>query len=225
MLLVQQNNSRDDLLGENEISSQVYQNRFDQHQRNACAYVKQTGLVYDAICLAQNKNINRWAWHYAHSEGHPAIVTLCAFWDCYQTENSLHEARIPYIQLFFGQENYCSLIPSGIEIPLKVKDEKTQHHLKMASVLFGQHFLVTYLAGRHITARQSNKNYLIHHSVHDIPLFKEPLVFGAKNLLAFDHQNNLAWQTLKALHNFPKRFPKIWQQLKQQHEVKHNEIH
>ncbi len=225
MLLVQHDDSREDLLEENEISSQVDQNRFDQHQRNACAYVKQSGLIYDAIVLAKNKNINRWAWHYAYSEGHPAIATLCAFWDCYQTESSVHEARIPYIHLFFGQDNYCSLIPGGIEIPLKLKERQTQHHLKMASVLLGPHFLVTYLAGRHISARQSNNDFLIHHSVHDIPLFKEPLVFGAKNLLAFDYQNNLAWKTLNALHNFPKRFPTLWQQLKQQHETKHDEIH
>ncbi|PIQ43242.1 MAG: hypothetical protein COV52_01875 [Gammaproteobacteria bacterium CG11_big_fil_rev_8_21_14_0_20_46_22] len=210
---------------EKPVDSELYQQRFDLHQHNACARVKDTGLIYDAIKLAQYKSLNKWAWQKTQAENHPALLKLCAFWECFQEDTCEHEARIPYIQLFFGNEVYTPLIPDGAVTPLKLNDDSLQQNLKHASVIFGNEFLVTYLAGRHVTARQSEKEALIYYTVHDEPLLKERLIFSEMNLIAFDQQNQLAWQVLKALHEFPKRFPTLWKRLKKQHEVNSYEIH
>jgi hypothetical protein len=216
---------------------ETYQTRLNQHHQNACAHVKNTGLIYDAISLAQHKNLNKWTWQYDQAENHPAILKLCAFWACYRPEpnkqNELnekdnqktHEARIPYLQLFVGQEAYLPIIPDVGIMPLVLNDKTIKKNVKEASVIFGDVFLITYLAGRHINAGQSKRDCLLHYTVNNQPFLKERLVFGEMNLVAFDIQNQLAYQTLKALHAFPKRFPTLWQQLKQEHEVKKNEIH
>jgi|GEM_PF-1904291 hypothetical protein len=230
-------NENDENNEKDEKETEAYQTRLNQHHQNACAHVKNTGLIYDAICLAQHKSENKWAWQYDQAENHPAILKLCAFWACYQSESNecnawgeegeqkTHEARIPYLQFFVGQEAYLPMIPDVGIMPLILKDKTTKENVKEASVIFGDAFLVTYLAGRHITAGQSKRDCLLHYTVNNQPFLKERLVFGEMNLVAFDIQNQLACQTLKALSTFPKRFPTLWRQLKQEHEVKKNEIH
>lgn len=194
------------------IANAIYQERLDQHHQNASVNVKETGLIYDAICLAQNKQINSL---HNDSENHPAIAKLCAFWDCYELD-SIHEAKIPYIQLFLGDDHYHAFMPEGIEMPLTINEPEIQQSLKEASVIFGDIFLVTYLAGRLITDKKSEKESFVYYTVHDKPLFKERLLFSTK--YAFNYQNQLAYQVLNGLHLFPKRFPKIWQWLKAEHD-------
>lgn len=225
MFLVEHETKKDSFLRENEISHEMYQHRLSQHQKNACAYVKSTKLIYDAICLSQNKNINKWAWHYNYSEDHPAIMKLCVFWDYYLPGECQYESRVPYVQLFLGNEYYKSLIENDIHIPIKIKNNQTQNYFKMSSAVFGKNFLITYLAGRDITARYSKKDYLIHYTVHGVPLFKERLLFSNNNLFAFDNQNQLAFKTLNALHEFPIKFPTLWEKLKKENEEKHYEVH
>jgi hypothetical protein len=124
-------------LFENDADGDLYQHRFDLHQQNACASVKDTGLLYDAIIIAQYKNFYRWTWRHDQAENHPAILKLCAFWECFRENTCQYEARIPYIQLFFGNEVYTPLIPDGAAMPLKLDDTALHQSVKNASVLFG----------------------------------------------------------------------------------------
>ncbi len=242
MLLYQTNILYDDLYQneQNEQNEQnktntkkerLYQARFEVHQRNACTRVKDTELIYDAIQLAQQKDLNRWTWQYDQAENHPAILKLCAFWECFQDfqeyrddrkdqniHQSIHEARIPYLQLFLGNSEYLPIIPDAARIPLLLKHEELQKTLKTASVIFGEKFLVTYLAGRYFSAKRAEHNYLVHYTVHKKPFLKERLLFSERNPIVFDLQNQLAYQTLNALHDFPKNFPTLWQQLKKHEE-------
>ncbi len=222
MLLYDDNNINSSLHIKNNVRNHHF---VDVHQQNACARVKTTCLLYDAIVLARNTQLSHWTWRYDHAEEHPAIQTLCAFWKYFRDDNSCYDARIPYIQVFLDNDHYASLITDTVAMPVVLHNKSLQQIVKSASVIFGNKFLITFLAGRHITAKQSTNDYLIYYTVHNQPLFKERLLFGADSPLAFDLQNQLAWQTLKALHDFPQQFPQCWQALKKQREVIDYDIH
>ena len=223
MLLFNQDNDPD--IRFPEADSEAYQANLDAHQQNARVRVKDTGLMYDAIHLAQCKGLNKWSWRYDQAENHLALLKLCAFWHCFCEQACRHEARIPYIQLFLGGDHYVPLISDTPIIPVYLEDNVFKKTIKRASVLFGDVFLVTFLAGRQMSAKQSKSDHLVYYTVQDQPLFKERLLFGEANRMAFDLQNQLAWQTLNALQGFPKRFPTLWQSLKKQHEIMLYEIH
>lgn len=195
-------------------SPETYQQHFHWHQKNACVAVKDASLIAEAVQLAQHQALNAWVWQAAQAESHPALLVLCAFWEYFQIKPCQNEVRIPYIQLFLGDENYLPLIPGGAFMPLKGQNPVLQQQIRAASVLFGHEYLVTYLAGRHISANHSTANTLIYYTVHHQPVFQEIIGADKNNFQAFDQQNQLAWRTLQALRTFPNRFPLLWQALK-----------
>jgi hypothetical protein len=206
------------------IEAEAYQARLDQHQKNARACVKDTGIIYDAICLAQDKRLKPWSWQNTCAEKHPAITKLCHFWEGYQGHESVYDARVPYVQLFLGSDRYVSLSPCGPSMPLVLDDHHMQRSVKASSVIFGDAFLVTFLAGREITALHSKQGSLVHYTVHNQALLQETSVLDEVNNLVFDVENQVAWQTLQGLRHFPERYPKLWQQLNKQHEVSRYEV-
>lgn len=199
-------------------NSEIYQSRYKEHLRNAKAQVKQEKLIYQAIQLANSINFNVWVWRPDQIENHPALLMLCAYWQSYYGDDSVYEARIPYIQVFLGKENYLPLIPDAVFMPTKLDDVATYHAVKESSILFGDYFLITFLAGREISSQQSQFPHLLHRTVKGKPLIKENLFIGNQYL-------TISLQMLKGLKEFPQRFPSLWQYLKNQYEEVRYDIH
>ena len=203
-------------------NSECYQQLLKAHHCNACARVASDGLIYDAIQLANFKAFYHW---YDQPDHHPAILNLCAFWHTFRQTEGIHEACVPCIQLFVGGEHYIPLIAEADPLPVVIKDDVQRVHLKEASIIFDEHFLVTFLAGSHVASQQSSPDYLVHYTVYNKPFLKEHVSFGRKNKPMLEFRSDLSLKTLFALQQFPKRFPNIWKALKQKHEVFHYDTH
>lgn len=219
MLLLSKNNSlHDDIRHWQNKDSEQYQQMLHAHNQNAITKVESMGLLYDAIQLARFSDANQWIWQKNQAETHPALLTLCAFWQSFREDESVHEARIPYIQLFLGQENYVPLIPSVVSMPTIIENDQLRNTIRESSVIFGEHFFITFLASRRISASKSDLPSLVHYTVQNKPLLRENLLYNKQDM-------TISCQTLKGLYEFPKRFPSLWQYLIKQREVTHYEIH
>jgi len=199
-------------------NSEIYQNLYKEHLQNAKAQVKQEKLFYQAIQLANSINFNVWVWRPDQIENHPALLMLCSYWQSYYGDDNVYEARIPYIQVFLGKENYLPLISNAVCMPTKLENEAVKTAVQESSLAFGDYFLITFLAAREISANKSHFPELIHRTVNDKPLIKENLFFGNQQL-------TVSVQMLKGLKEFPQRFPSLWRYLKDQYEEVHYDIH
>jgi len=199
--------------------SEKYQAMLAVHKNNAITYSASTKIIYEAIQLARFNDAQSWAWRLDQAETHPALLLLSAYWQSLcEEDEGVHEARIPYIQLFLGKETYVPLMPDAASMPILIENKILHETVHNSSVIMGEHFLITFLAGRKISANKSVFSSLIHYTVNDKPLLKENLLFSKQTM-------TLSSQILKGLFEFPKRFPSLWLYLTKQQEVTHYEIH
>lgn len=210
----------------NNKNNDEYQKALNSHYSNADRRITSDQLIYETISLANLKTLTPVAWRHNRPEDHPAFLKLCTYWDVVCKGACMHSARVPYIQVFLGRKEYIPLIESGDNLPIHIEEVELHKTMRESSVIFEEHFLITFLADRQF-ALKDEKLYLVHYTVYDKPFLLEPFISDEFNEIGIkvDLKNQLAWQTLNGLHQFPMRFPLLWQQLKKKHEVGNYGIH
>lgn len=201
-------------------NNEYYRNLYRHHTRNACFRYRCDKLIFEAIKYALQRKLYQRYWREDRAEAHPANRLLCQFWQVLSQAKKSFEACVPYIQLFLDEDNYYPLIGHQ-RLPVRIKVLALQQEVHEASVIFGEHFLVTYLAGREVSSHHPSGYDLVHYSVRGKPFLKVDTYHGSMNLAAQDIHNSLALQTLDALARFPKHFPTLWQGFVDQHEGRH----
>lgn len=194
-----------------DVDQSDYQRFLACHEHNARAKVKDAGLIYDAILLAQDESIIE----PEDAADHPALKTLCQFWTYYRESPDEFDAGFPYIQLFLGNPAYTPLIPDGAVMPFNLENSAIRDDLKMASVIFGNTFLVTYFAKNPFVIHDGDKqSSILYHTVQGQIILREVLAVDDPRVKADILHHHLAIKTIDALKHVPKRFPELWSKLK-----------
>lgn len=186
-----------------------YRQWLNLHYRNGGLAYASDALLFYAIELATQQPPNASYLYENRAMQHPAIVLLCSFWQQLLGGQSRFTAAVPYIQLFVGRAYYQPLLQAE-KMPVLILDDHLAYDVQAASLVLGDHFLVTFLASHHNATYQEGACHYL--TVKGQPLFKT--VMADKTMPQLD----LAQYMVMALAQFPKQFPHHWQMLRQKHQ-------
>ncbi len=206
------------------INNTLYSKNLALHHKNACAHVKESELIFEAIQLARDKNMMKIVASKNDPNNHPALKKLCSFWQCFTLGEIADNALLPFIQIFSGKEHYEQIINDAnlTLIPQKLLDNQTY---QKSNIIFSERFLVTFLSDQHLAMKNQKPNHKIYYTVHRNQFLEETMMPGSTGIILSCVRKILAWKLIEGLQNFPKTFPTIWQQLEKQRGIIRYEIH